>query len=154
MNAAGDANRSAAPLVQIRNLQRKIRIDLTSLERFAPRALAVCRRKYGRKVGGKLPAEIFVLLISDRRIANLHRRFLHQSGSTDVITFQHGEIFISVPTARRQARRFGTSLTREIQLYIVHAFLHLVGWDDATPRQRQQMRGAEASVMRHAIGLK
>ena len=46
--------------------------------------------------------EIFVWLISDRRMAHLHRKFLGLSGPTDVLTFQHGEIFISVETARRQ----------------------------------------------------
>jgi len=81
-------------------------------------------------------------------MASLHRRFLHQTGPTDVITFQHGEIFISVPTARRQAREFGTSLNRELQLYIVHGLLHLKGFDDRTPAERRSMRAAEARIMR------
>ena len=33
-------------------------------------------------------------------------RVSHTPGATDVITFQHGEIFISVETAQRNARRF------------------------------------------------
>ena len=44
------------------------------------------------------------ILISDRRMSELHRRFMGIAGPTDVITFQHGEIFISTETARRQAR--------------------------------------------------
>ena len=40
----------------------------------------------------------------------IHRRFMGIAGPTDVITFQHGEIFISVETARRQAQAHRTSL--------------------------------------------
>ncbi len=61
--------------------------------------------------------EISILLISDRRMSSLHRRFLNKTGSTDVITFDHGEIFISVETAREHARQFRTSTLCEIQLY-------------------------------------
>ncbi len=63
-------------------------------------------------------------------MAELHRRFLHLPGPTDVITFQHGEIFVSVETARNHARRFGNSLEHEIRLYIAHGLLHLHGFDD------------------------
>jgi probable rRNA maturation factor len=91
--------------------------------------------------------EIFVLLISDRRMAELHRRFLNQSGTTDVITFEHGEIFISVPMARRNARRFGNSFLGELELYIVHGLLHLCGLDDSNERSARRMRAAEGRVL-------
>jgi len=94
--------------------------------------------------------QIVILLISDERMADLHRRFLNQSGPTDVITFQHGEIFISVPTAKRQGREFGTSTLAEIELYVVHGLLHLSGFDDRTPVSRRRMRAAEARVLRNA----
>ena len=68
------------------------------------------------------------MLISDRRICQLHRQFLGQRGPTDVLTFRHGEIFISVETAKRHARAFANPLVRELQLYIVHGLLHLHGF--------------------------
>lgn len=83
-------------------------------------------------------------------MSQLHRQFLNQNGTTDVITFQHGEIFISVPTAQRQARQFGTSTLREIQLYIVHGLLHLQGYDDRTSSQERRMRAAEARLLRRS----
>lgn len=78
----------------------------------------------------------------------LHEQFLNQTGPTDVITFHHGEIFISVPLARRQAREFGTSLVSELRLYIVHGLLHLQGLDDGSPAERRRMRAAESRVLR------
>jgi len=91
-------------------------------------------------------------LISDRRMALLHRKFLGQSGPTDIMTFQHGEIFISVDTARRHARAFENSLLRELKLYIVHGLLHLHGFDDQTPSQAHKMKAAQERILRICSG--
>ena len=133
------------PAVEVLNLQRKISVDLRHLQSFAERALRVCSKRAMQQL-----EEIVVVLISEDRMADLHRRFLNQRGPTDVITFQHGEIFISVPTAKRQAREFGTSTLAEIELYIVHGLLHLSGFDDRTPAATRRMRAAEARVMKGA----
>ena len=81
-------------------------------------------------------------------MSTLHEQFLNQTGPTDVITFHHGEIFIGVPMARRQAHEVGTSLVRELRLYIVHGLLHLQGLDDRSPAKRRRMRAAETRVLR------
>jgi len=126
-------------------MQRKIPVNLRHLQSFAERALRACSKHALQQF-----EEIVVVLISDDRMADLHRRFLHQRGPTDVITFQHGEIFISVSTAKRQAREFGTSTLAEIELYIVHGLLHLSGFDDRTPAATRRMRAAEARVLKNA----
>jgi probable rRNA maturation factor len=81
-------------------------------------------------------------------MALLHRKFLGQSGPTDVMTFQHGEVFISVETARGHARAFGNSLLRELKLYIVHGLLHLHGFDDQTPSEAHRMKAAQEKILR------
>ena len=128
--------------IAIRNLQRKVRIDCQALQRFAEGAF------------GKIPnhslGEIDVLLISDRRMATLHRRFMNIAGPTDVITFQHGEIFISAETAKRNARRFHNSIADEVQLYLVHGLLHLCGFDDKTAPDARKMEKAQARIIKAA----
>jgi len=91
--------------------------------------------------------EVFVWLISDGRMSRLHRQFLGQTGPTDVLTFQHGEIFISVETAKRHARAFGNSLVRELQLYIIHGLLHLHGFDDRTEPGALRMEKMQAKIL-------
>jgi probable rRNA maturation factor len=81
-------------------------------------------------------------------MALLHRKFLGEAGPTDVLTFQHGEIFISVETARRHAGAFGNSLARELKLYIVHGLLHLHGFDDQTPAEARRMKTAQEKILR------
>jgi probable rRNA maturation factor len=138
--------------ISVRNLQRKIRVNVGELEAFAAGAVQRCLRlRKGKRSDLRKLREVFVWLISDRRMALLHRQFLGQLGPTDVLTFQHGEIFISVETARRQARAFGNSLMRELELYIVHGLLHLHGFDDRTPGEARKMGVAQEKILRCAL---
>ncbi len=139
------------PQIVLLNRQRKIPVDRAGLEEFAARALPWCARERGP--GLMNLREITVLLVSDRRIAQLHRRFMGIAGPTDVITFQHGEIFLSVETAQRQARTHRTSLEHELRLYLVHGLLHLRGFDDQDPADRAQMHEAQEQILRRANSL-
>src|SRR5215471_7262627 len=140
------------PEIIVRNLQRKISVNVAELEKFAGNAVqyALQLQKRRRTDLSELN-EVFIWLISDRRMALLHRNFLGQSGPTDVMTFQHGEIFISVETARRHARAFGDSLVRELNLYIVHGLLHLHGFDDQTPAEVRRMKTTQEKILRCAL---
>jgi len=146
-------NRTKTFAVRIINLQRKISVNVAELEKFAFNAVqhSLQLRQRQRTDLRKL-SEIFIWLISDRRMALLHRKFLGQSGPTDVMTFQHGEIFISVDTARRHARAVENSLLRELKLYIVHGLLHLHGFDDQTPSEAHRMKAAQEGILRICSG--
>lgn len=65
--------------------------------------------------------EIEISLISDDAIAQVHGDFLADPTPTDVITFHHGEILVSLDTARREAPQHGETFARETLLYIIHA---------------------------------
>jgi probable rRNA maturation factor len=139
---------SESGAISIRNLQRKIAFDRTALEQFALRALRLCCQQPGASLTNR--EEIGVLVVSDRKIADLHRRFMKIAGPTDVITFQHGEIFISADTAQRQAAAYGTSLEHELRLYLVHGLLHLHGFDDHDPAARRRMDSVQEGIVRLA----
>ena len=137
------------PEISVRSVQRKIWLDVAELETFARNALSRCLQLQKRKrTDLRKVKDIAVWLISDRRMSRLHLRFLGESGPTDVITFHDGEIFISVETARRNAREFGNSLTSEIKLYIVHALLHLHGFDDQTTADLKRMKSTQEKILR------
>ena len=88
-----------------------------------------------------------MILVSDKRIADIHRRFMNEASPTDVITFQHGEIFISAETAKRQAKVFRTSLDHELRLYLVHGLLHLCGLDDTTRAGAAEMKRVQEKLV-------
>jgi probable rRNA maturation factor len=137
--------------IRVRNLQRIISINTTALETFAGKVLPLCLSLPKTKATDLTRLrEISVLIVSDRRIASLHRQFLNESGPTDVITFSHGEIFISAETARRHAREFGNPLTRELRLYVVHGLLHLHGFDDRDKVAARKMEKTQEEILKQA----
>jgi probable rRNA maturation factor len=134
-------------MITVRNLQRRERLDLPALQAFAGRALALClTRRRSQPTPLTTLSEISILLVSDRRMAALHKQFMNIAGPTDVLTFHHGEVFISVDTARENGRRFRTSMTHELQLYLVHGLLHLHGYDDTTAAQAARMQTAQERI--------
>jgi len=101
--------------------------------------------------------ELGVHLIEAREMANLNETFLHHSGSTDVITFNHqeegvtalyGEIFISMDDAVAQADLYATSWPAEIVRYLAHGILHLEGYDDRAGGPRRRMKREENKLVK------
>jgi probable rRNA maturation factor len=139
------------PPIEVRNVQRTVRISSPRLQRFADIACAlVWKQKQPRAEIVALHA-ITVLIVSDRRMAALHKKFCGRVGPTDVLTFQHGEIMISAATAARQARIFQSSLTAEIQLYLLHGLLHLAGFEDASAQDRRRMDRLQKKLLATAL---
>jgi probable rRNA maturation factor len=131
------------PSLEVVNRQRKKRVDPVRFRAFAVAAM----EKVAQTVTATLPEEIIVVFVSDARMEGIHREFMAVDGPTDVITFQHGEIIISVETAERQAKRFSTSFSRELRLYFVHGLLHLAGMDDLTEDGFTKMAAAQEQIV-------
>ncbi len=105
-------------------------------------------------------AELHVLIVDDREIAELNMRHLGHEGPTDIITFpvsepgdEHleGELVISAPWAARVASENGDEPFDEIALYAAHGLLHLTGQDDLSADDFQAMKQREYDVLR-AVG--
>jgi probable rRNA maturation factor len=92
----------------------------------------------------KRHGEIGIWLCTDDEIAGLHQRFMDIAGPTDVISFPGdsqylGDIAVSFETAAAQAIDAGHPVAREIAYLALHGLLHLLDYDDLTPREREQM---------------
>jgi len=139
------------PPIKVRNVQRKVRVSTPSLQRFANTACAlVWEHRRPRAEIASVP-EVTVLIVSDRRMAALHKGFCGLAAPTDVLTFRHGEIVISAETAVRQARMFHSNLVCEIQLYLLHGLLHLAGFDDVTAPQQKRMQRIQNRLLATAL---
>ena len=141
---------AAARAIRVRNLQRVVKVDVADLQKYAGRALQLCLQIQRGSTELKKLTGVSVLIVSDRRMTSLNRQFLNERGPADVITFRHGEIFISAETARRHARRFGNSLARELSLYVAHGLLHLHGFDDRSEVEARKMEAAQRKILEKA----
>jgi len=113
-------------------------------QKALPKALAVARS--GDSALLRLE-EVEVSLIDDETIADVHLRFMEIPGATDVITFDHGEIHISVETAQSQAAEFQNDFEREVALYIIHGLLHLAGHEDASAEGSARMDELQSTIL-------
>ena len=138
--------------LHVQNRQRVVRFDVKWLRRFAPLALEKCRAisDNGRFTLRQIP-ELNIVVVSDRRIARLHQDFMGLAGPTDVITFEHGDIVMSVETARLNAMRCGQAVEAELALYTVHGLLHLNGFEDSAPKPAARMRKVQSRVLQECL---
>jgi probable rRNA maturation factor len=107
---------------------------------------------------GQSRCELSLSLISDTKMKALNRTWRHKDVATDVLSFptptpvlpgQHslGDVVISVDTARRMARELNTSVSHELELYLAHGILHLLGHDHLKKRDAQKMEKAEQELL-------
>jgi probable rRNA maturation factor len=88
--------------------------------------------------------EVGIWICTDDEIAALHQRYMDIAGPTDVLSFPGdapylGDIAVSYETAAAQARDVGHAVQREIAYLTLHGLLHLIGYDDLIPEDRQRM---------------
>jgi len=90
--------------------------------------------------------EIEISLIDDATIGQIHGDFMDDPTPTDVITFPHGEILVSVETAAREGEKYGKDERGETLMYIVHGLMHLAGFDDLTAEDAAEMAREQEAV--------
>lgn len=107
------------------------------------------------------PAELSLSLVRDPQIRKLKKAWFGVDAATDVLSFpagdfpgpgprQLGDIVISLDTARRAAADFGTTLERELALYLAHGLLHLLGHDHQGKAEARKMARLERKLLGHA----
>jgi probable rRNA maturation factor len=93
-------------------------------------------------------AELSISLVTEEEIAELHERYLHEAGPTDVLSFplddeagedglrQLGDVVIAPSVA---ARNNPDDPAAEVRLLLVHGILHLLGHDHMEQAERDWM---------------
>ena len=60
-----------------------------------------------------------------------------------------GEIVISHPRAKKQAKRIGHSVSKELSILFIHGILHLFGYDhERGERQKKEMEMMERKILK------
>lgn len=125
--------------IEIVNRQRLARINADRIASLADSTLGAV---------GREGTTLSVVLVRDRTMRDLNRRYRNQDQPTDVLSFPAGDrldsanqdcvideamflgdIVVSVDTAREQAKEAGHSFGRELDELVMHGVLHLCGYD-------------------------
>ena len=140
-------------MVFIKNQQEIIPVEAKKIRKAAERILASLR------ISGY---ELSVLLLDNKGIRAVNKKYLNRNRPTNVISFSltegefgninpHvlGDVVISVEKALEQAETRGTSLEEELTFLLIHGVLHLVGYDHEGKRdERSKMEEKEKEVYR------
>tara|TARA_S200000501_G_scaffold358561_1_gene383446 strand:+ start:241 stop:687 length:447 start_codon:yes stop_codon:yes gene_type:complete len=92
--------------------------------------------------------DVNLIFTSDIYVSNLKKEFFSKNQWTDVIAFPmhnkngksiEGEIYISMPTAKENAKRYKQSYGKELARLVIHGSLHLLGIEDDTDEKKEKM---------------
>jgi len=142
-----------APEVAIVDRQRAARISPVRVGAFVEFALERL---------GLFGAQVTIVLVGERAMRVLNKRWRGLDRPTDVLSFSQregtggglhpdllGDLVICVPVARRQAREAGHCLVAEIDRLAVHGLLHLAGYDhEENAVAARAMRRREDAIIR------
>ena len=148
------------------------RWDETDLSRLAPQAVAAALSA----AGVSADVEVSILACGDDRIATLNSRFRGKSSATNVLSWPAldlfpdapggapsteippdpfgetalGDIAIALETVVAEAQAGGIPLEHHIFHLILHAALHLLGYDHQTDADAAVMEGLEIAALAKA----
>ncbi|MFZ1701488.1 MAG: rRNA maturation RNase YbeY [Pyrinomonadaceae bacterium] len=141
-------------MIDIINLQRKIKLDIAEYRSFVSLLNGQVDEAVGRRFS--------IAFISDSRMKQLNQTFRGKDTTTDVLSFPHepdefdpnkdnlGDIVISAEQAQKQAADNGLTLNGEIKQLILHGLLHLCGFDHDTDNGEMNAREVE---LREVLGI-
>ena len=131
-------------IIEIYQKQRKLPIASASVE------AAVLFLLKAKRVACQ---EIALHFVSKKAIAALHKEYFNDPTPTDCISFPLdpqfclGEVFICPEVALAYAKEHQLDPYEETTLYLVHGFLHLLGYDDIEASDRRRMKKEEARCL-------
>lgn len=99
--------------------------------------------------------DITYIFCSDNYLLEINRKYLNHDYYTDIITFNYnenklisGDIFISVDTVFKNSKEYHTNFEMELFRVMIHGILHLIGFDDQTDEQQDEMTRQEDQALR------
>ena len=105
---------------------------------------------------------INIIFTSDIHLSDLKKEFFFKDQWTDVIAFPlqntnnfiEGEIYISIPTAKKNAISFREPYEKELVRLIIHGSLHLIGIEDKSQEQKKKMTNLEEMYLNKILWRK
>jgi len=102
-------------------------------------------------------AALAFVFVSRQKISSINKKFLKKTYATDVIAFDYmlkkkrdvlnGDIIISTDAVVKNAKKYKTSSRSELDLYMIHGILHLLGYRDGTEKEIARMRKKEEELL-------
>lgn len=125
-------------LIEINN-QTKKKINSSSIKKIVK--LFLCFYHLDNK-------EVSLAFVGDQVSKKINKTYRGLDKATDVLAFSKinadndnflGEIIINCEQIKRQAKQFNHSTQQELIFILVHGLLHLIGYNDETEEEKENM---------------
>ncbi|PIZ67771.1 MAG: rRNA maturation RNase YbeY [Candidatus Marinimicrobia bacterium CG_4_10_14_0_2_um_filter_48_9] len=100
----------------------------------------------------RVASSITIILLTNDALRAMKAEHFGMDWFTDIIAFNmneaneseiEGELYLSPEQIRLNAGEYGVSFTQEFLRVVLHGCLHLCGYEDSTPTEKNQMRALE-----------
>ena len=99
---------------------------------------------------GFVTGPINIVLTSDEYLGKMNLQYLQHDTLTDIITFDYtedgkvsGDLFISIERVEENAAVYSRSVAEELHRVMIHGVLHLCGYADKKPSEKETMTRKE-----------
>ena len=103
-------------------------------------------RAFARASGAKV-AQVTLRVVGAAEGRRLNRTYRGAGQATNVLAFDGGDIVLCHPVIVREARRQGKTLSAHYAHLVVHAMLHLRGYDHDRLRDAKRMEKREIAIL-------
>ena len=94
---------------------------------------------------------INIILTDDENMRLLKKQYFNQDYYTDIISFNledpgnliEGELYVGIKQVYQNSIKFNCDFNSEFKRIIIHGLLHLVGYDDQTKKDKENMTQLE-----------
>ena len=130
--------------IKIFNEQHKIKLDVRKIRKYLP---LVEKKMFLPKDDG-----YNIIFLDDKNIKKLNKKFRHADRPTDVLSFKNSgkdaDIFISVETAKGNAKFYKQDFYTEILRLVIHGILHAGGFTDYTEIDKKIMWKKQEKILK------
>jgi len=164
--------------IYVTNTHPQLKTNLKKMEKLAVRILKKESEIKGRGTACRALTEfvqrrpsVNIILIDDKSMRRLNRKFTKRAGTTDVLSFEMserlhskkedenllkefvspegilGEVYINLDQAKKNAQNYKVKFTDEVALLVTHGVLHLLGYDHKKKSDFLEMREKEKEYL-------
>lgn len=130
----------------IKNLSVNVHKDFDVDKKFINNIVKELKKELEFEISG-----IIINLVNSKEIMRINKEYLNHNYSTDILTFDYselqkklnGEIYISIEDAASNTKKYRVKLKEEIMRLVIHGFLHLLGFNDRSQKDKIVMKKLE-----------
>ena len=147
-------------MIIIKTTQRKIKINIEKLKKDAQTILGLLDYH---------DFELTIFLTTNKTIRAYNKKYRKKDEATDILAFpyypdlqpgqrivpelesdkQLGDLIISLEYVQSAIKKLKTTLTKRLEVLLVHGICHLLGYDHITDEEYKIMQVQEKKLLKH-----